>query len=276
MQRNLPDFANPPLIEVALSLQFEALEDLRTPQLGLLWSEFRERFPNTEERAPLESVIERFGVSRSSSPSVRMQLVETPPVPRVWFINQSGTELIQIQQDRFIHNWRKTGAGDEYPRYEHLRDTFVAELKVFQATVERDQCGKLIPNQCEITYVNHLLAGEGWTTHEQLGVVISAVQSNVAIDGAIAHEDTRLIFRFVIHDDAGKPIGRLHANVEPAFRVGDKLPMFIFTLTARLQPAGNDIGDVLSCLDRGRECIVRGFAALTTPQMHSYWGRKDA
>ena len=29
-------------------------------------------------------------------------------------MNPVGTKLIQIQKDRFIHNWRKVGEGDKY------------------------------------------------------------------------------------------------------------------------------------------------------------------
>ena len=39
----LPEFDNPPVIEVALSVQFETLANLRTPQIGVLWQEFRDR-----------------------------------------------------------------------------------------------------------------------------------------------------------------------------------------------------------------------------------------
>ena len=38
--RDLPDFEAPPLIEVAISVQFEPIPDLQTPQIGLLWSRF--------------------------------------------------------------------------------------------------------------------------------------------------------------------------------------------------------------------------------------------
>ena len=182
MTRNLPDFANPPLAEVALSVQFEPLEKLRTPQIGLLWNEFRERFPATEEHAPLDSEFERFGIPRTSAPIVRMQMLETLPVPRVWFLNETGTELIQVQQDRFIHNWRKVGEGDAYPRYERLRQTFQSELEAFQAIVAREQCGAILPNQCEVTYVNHIVAGEGWTNHGQLSQVLTMFQTNYSDD----------------------------------------------------------------------------------------------
>jgi hypothetical protein len=50
MSKPLPEFDNPPVVEVALSVQFEALATLRTPQIGLLWQEFRDRFHNRGHR----------------------------------------------------------------------------------------------------------------------------------------------------------------------------------------------------------------------------------
>jgi len=114
--RMLPDFENPPLVEVALSVQFEPIEQMRTPQIGFLWAEFRDRFPVTQEHPPVDPVIERFGIARTGAPEVRLQMLESPPLPRVWFVNPTGTELIQVQNDRFIHNWRKVDDGDKYPR----------------------------------------------------------------------------------------------------------------------------------------------------------------
>lgn len=276
MPRNLPDFAKPPLAEVALSLQFETLERLRTPQIGLLWSEFRQRFPVTEEHTPLDPVFERFGVPRTSAPQVRMEMLDTLPVPRVWFLNEAGTELVQVQQDRFVHNWRKVGEGDEYPRYERLRETFRSELESFQSIVAHEQYGTIVPNQCEVTYVNHIVAGDGWTTHGQLAQVLTVFQSSYSDDHLSEPEHAGLAIRYILQDDEQKPIGRLHAAVQPVFRREDNQPMFVFTLTARLRPAGESTADVLGCLDHGREVIVRAFASMTTPPMHKIWGRKDA
>lgn len=91
-----PSYENPPVVEVALSVQFEPIKALRTPQLGLLWQEFRDRFPVIEEHPPLEPVIERFGgLPRASRGTVQFQMLDTPPVPRCWFLNNEGTELIQ-------------------------------------------------------------------------------------------------------------------------------------------------------------------------------------
>jgi uncharacterized protein (TIGR04255 family) len=275
MSRSLPDFENPPVSEVALSVQFEALEQLRTPQIGLLWTEFRQRFPKTEEHAPIDAVIERFGIPRTGLPEVRLEMLETPPVPRVWFLNEAGTEVIQVQQDRFIHNWRKVGEGDTYPRYEHVRDAFRSELEVFQTILAREQLGQIVPNQCEVTYVNHIVAGNGWERHGQLSRIVTVFQAAYSDDKLAELEDARFALRYVMTEE-GEPIGRLHILAQPVFRRSDNKPMIVLTLTARTRPAGERLDDVTRRLDAGREAIVRGFASITTPEMHRIWRRKDA
>jgi uncharacterized protein (TIGR04255 family) len=275
MARNLPDFENPPLSEVALSVQFEPLEQLRTPQIGLLWSEFRGAFPLTEEHPPLDSVIETFGVARTSQPEMHLRMFQTPPVGRVWFLNQRGSELIQVQQDRFIHNWRKAGEGDAYPRYEPIRDTFRSELARFQAFLNRENLGQIVPNQCEVSYVNHIMAGNGWDTHGQLGNVLTVFRTAYSDDKLSEPEDVRLALRYVIRNDSGEPVGRLNISALPVFRRNDNQPMLELTLTARAKPLGEGIDDITRCLDVGRATIVRAFASVTTPAMHQIWERKD-
>ncbi|HEY0984830.1 TIGR04255 family protein [Schlesneria sp.] len=273
MNRELPDFGKPPLTEVALSVQFEPLEKLRTPQIGLIWNEFRQRFPITEEHVPIEPAFEQFGALKSMGPQVRFEMVETLPVPRIWFLNEPGTELIQIQPDRFIHNWRKGGERDTYPRYELLRKTFKTELETFREIVAREQCGVIHPNQCEVTYVNHIVAGQGWSQHSEIAEVLTIFPSGNCEAGEL--ENVNFSARFILRNDEQKPIGRLHATVQPLVQRESNRSMIAFTLTARLRPDGESDESVLSSLDRGREVIVRSFAQLTTPQMHKIWERKD-
>ncbi len=130
MDAALPDFADPPVAEVALAVQFEPLANLRIPHLGLLWSDFRDRFPKIEEHPQLGPMMEHFGTKGASTTGVRFEMMTKPPIPRCWFLNDEGTELVQVQQDRFAHNWRKIGEGNEYPRYNHLRETFKNETHI--------------------------------------------------------------------------------------------------------------------------------------------------
>src|SRR3972149_399129 len=129
----LPDFTDPPVVEVALSIQFDSIAKLHVPQLGLLWQDFRERFPVTEEHAPLGTAIERFGAPATGTVQARLEMLTSPPLPRCWFLNTDGSELIQVQQDRFVHNWGKVGEGGRYPRYDRRPETFAHERDTVRA-----------------------------------------------------------------------------------------------------------------------------------------------
>ena len=84
----------------------------------------------------------------------------------------------------------------------------------------------------------------------------------------------RLAVRYVISKDRG-PIGRLHLRVEPVYRARDNMNVLRMTLTARGAPKSQTIRDTIDFLDMGREWIVRGFAEITTSDIHAEWGRHD-
>jgi len=92
----LPDFTNPPVIEVALSVQFEPLSGFRTSHFGLLWSDFRRQFPRTEEHPPRPPVIDQFGIRRAPKMDVRVEMALPVPQCRfltVWTTRYSDTFL---------------------------------------------------------------------------------------------------------------------------------------------------------------------------------------
>ncbi len=275
----LPDFEQPPVIEVALSIQFERLAQLRAPHLGLLWTEFQDKFPFYEDHAPLDHIVETFGVRQPPKLGIQLVAGDAPPVVRCWFLNEPRTELIQVQQDRFVHNWRKIGVGvkegEEYPHYEHISEQFEKELEVFKKFVVNNNIGKFIPNQCEITYINHIVAGEGWNTHDELSEVVSIWSSDFSEPFPLQIEESRFGIRCFIPDEQGNPIGRLHISLQPGFRRSDEKPMFVLTLTSRGKPSENSTAGIFQFLDAGRKFIVLGFTAITTPKMHTIWGRKD-
>ncbi|MBI4578337.1 MAG: TIGR04255 family protein [Planctomycetes bacterium] len=276
MQASLPDFEDPPVVEVALSLQFDAIRSLRAPQLGLLWTEFRDRFPMVEEHPPIEPLVERFGaLPRSAEAGIRFQMVKGPPTLRCWFLNQAGTELIQVQRDRFIQNWRKTTGQEAYPHYPRLRETFASGVRILAGFVEREGLGEIKPNQCEVTYVNHLVAGKGWEGFGELGNVLTVFNARYS-DGFLPRpEEARLALRYVIRNGSDAPIGRLHVVVEPGYLTSGDRAIYVMRLTARGRPLGEGLEGAMAFFDIGREWVVRGFTSITTTQMHHLWRRKD-
>ena len=272
----LPNFENPPVVEVALSVQFEPLTLLKVAHVGRLWSAFREDgFTLTEDHRNLEPIHEPFDPRFYAQDfGIKFKSLDVPPVPRVWFLNDLGTELIQVQQDRFIHNWRKTGNDVDYVRYPQVRERFVKSFERFEAFVESEGLGHITPDQCEVTYTNQMVQGDGWESQGSLDRVFAFWRKNDT--GFLPEpENASAAIRYVIPGADGKPIGRLHVDLQPAFRKSDFMPMLILNLTARGAPLEPGRSGVLGFFDLGREWIVRGFAAMTTKEMHSTWRRTD-
>jgi uncharacterized protein (TIGR04255 family) len=268
---DLPDFENPPVVEVVLSVQFERLAGLRTSHFGVLWGAFRDEYPLTEDQVPIEAVFERFDLVPRTKVGIKIETVEKPPAPRVWFLSKNGARLFQIQADRFIHNWR--GEGADYPRYEALLDSFERGFDAFKHFAHSEELGEVVPNQCEVTYVNHFIAGDGWAEHGELSEVL-AYCNPAKIHFLGPPEDSMIRLKFQIQEGAGA-IGRLHVEVQPVWRVTDHRPMYVMTLTARGAPTGPGLEGVTRFFGIGRRWIVRGFTSLTTTKMHKIWRRKD-
>ena len=268
---NLPEFHNPPLTEVLISVQFDPIPDLQVPQIGLFWSRIRDRFPSTEQHPPLEPATEKFGPPTPQK--IQLSFYQAPPLSRTWFLNGRGSELIQIQPDRFTHNWRRVEVEDAYPRYDYVKEQFLNGITGFCQFLEEEDIGLFRPNQCEITYINHIETNSIWKKHGELGNVV-ALWNPCAEDDLLPElEDVRIATKHSIVGRDKNPIGRLHISVQPAFRSANADPLLIVTLTARGSPLEASIDGVVAFADIGREAIVRGFASVTTSDMHEHWGR---
>jgi uncharacterized protein (TIGR04255 family) len=270
----LPSFDDPPVVEVALSVQFEAVESLRTAHLGLFWAGVRSEFPVTEEHWPLEDAVERFEGAARQRIKFEIRTPGKPPVPRLWLLNQDGTELIQLQSTRFSRNWRKVGDSERYPRYENqIRPKFLSGFEAFSEFVREQRLGPLKVNQCEVTYVNHIESGKGWSAFSEMGKVFPGLAMRYSDDTMGVPEQLSASWQYVITGPDGTGVGRLHASVEPAVSTESKRDLLRATLTARAAPF--DPEQPLKTLDLCREWIVRGFASITSSEMHKIWRRTD-
>jgi uncharacterized protein (TIGR04255 family) len=273
---DLPNFLNPPLVETVLALQFEPIRGLTAAHLGLLWERLREhrQLPIIEEHPPLEPVIETFELP-SAPRRLEITIQERPPIPRSWFLNDQKTELVQVQADRFIHNWRKLQSPEPYKRYEPIREAFMGEVVILQQFLKDERLGPLVLSQCEVTYLNHIEPSGVWERHCQLDLVLQHWKSSS--DGAFLPESEgiNLQQRVVIQSEEGRPLGRLHVVIEPAWKKIDRSPILTMNLTARGAPLGDGIEGAFAFFDLGRRWIVKAFTELTTPAMWRAWGRTD-
>ncbi len=265
---DLPDFKAPPVVEVALSVQFEPV-GLTTRHLAELWTESKQQFPHWRDQVPLAPTFELFGVPPAES-AWRFDF-GPPPLRRAVFENADGTELKQFQADRLVRNWTK--GGDPYPRFEYICDRFLEDLKAFCDFSERHGLGRVTPNQCEVTYVN--LIPPSASGAPDLSEIVAAWTGSFSDAFLARPESAEVAAHFVIRKSDASPIGRLHIVAAPGVdrETGD--PLTRLTLTARGQPLDANTEGVLAFLRLGREHIVRGFTSFTTTKMHEKWGRCD-
>ena len=275
MNNPIPSFKSPPLNEVFLGVQYEPMQTFDITTYGTIWERFRDRFPNVEHHMPLEPSFERTGARLQSASDLQRLKVEqftSSPLPRAWFINESGQNLIQVQPDRFIRNWRRMNDANVYPRYlVHMRSEFLSDLEVLERFYQENEMGVLKPNQCEISYINHIDVDK---SHDMLGDVFLGWSSDYDLSGIADIEDVQLNMKHIVKDGDGEFVGRLYVKVQPAFRVSDEKPVFLIELTIKGRPLGEGLDGVINFMDMGREKIVRAFTKMTTGDMHALWERE--
>jgi uncharacterized protein (TIGR04255 family) len=268
---SLPSFRHPPVTEVVLAASFKPLVELQTVHFGQLWQEKLQRvFPHTEEQPPYDPPVERFESPPTST--LNFGLFNRPPSPRIWFLSEDRQQVIQLQRDWFGVNWRKLSQDTEYERYPSVRAEFERWYGVLGEFLNQRHLGEVFPQQCEITYVNHIDSGTSWRSHGEAAKVFSFLRDLPPGSRLGEPQQAQFTCSFLMQSEGG-PIGRLHAEARPAFRLEDGAPIFLLNLTARGKPQGKGVEGVLRFLDLGREWIVRGFAELTTEAMHREWGR---
>ncbi len=152
LSTDLPEFARPPVSEVAMGVHFEELAGFKIAHVGSVWSSFRTEYPELRDLDPLPPVMDlRRG-------QLFAEIRFGPRPPRTWFIDSERGRLIQLQPDRFVHNWR--GSGSEYPRYEKLRREFDEVWSRFQGALGEVHISAPQLRHAELTYVNDIAYDE--------------------------------------------------------------------------------------------------------------------
>jgi len=268
----LPNFEDPPVVEVVLGVAFEPAHRLTNLDLAQVWNDlYRPIFPKVSEKPPYETPKESFPPRILRGEGELIASVGPPPV-RLWLASLDDTELIQLQHNWFARNWKKVLNEGEYPRYEdHIRPAFEKDFERFTNYVE-DMGLELEPVQCEVTYVNHIRVGGPWTTHSDMETLFRVVNTSAyhnTVLETVAFRSSSLI----TVELQPSPVGRLHVEIHPAFDSTGR-PIVVLNLTARGAPANGSTNEaVLWFLDKGRESIVRTFVEITSKASHELWRR---
>ncbi len=252
----LPDFDRPPVIEVAVGLEFLPLDALTTVELVRLHDRWSDEFPEIRLQPELPSA------SQLASQLPMVFGTGLPPA-RLWSLTDDENLLIQVQADRLFSNWRHTADTDApYPRYAVLKgqlDRRWEQLKTHLADLSAPAPQLTV---AEVTYVNFIPLAEGVDASDVLTMLRPDFHSWPA-------RGVRLQREFPVPEESGHT-GSLVINATSDNPRDLRLDVVTrISLTEGSAPASVD-----ESLQFAHEVGVRSFAAATTDEMHKHWGRR--
>lgn len=258
-----PKFKNPPVVETVLGVQFPQVEGFRATHFGLYYESLEGRFPTVTDQPRLEPARERFP-RPLLLPAPQVQVFPRIKPDRVWFTADSGSELIQLQADRFLFNWRRQD-NREYPSYGTNSEVFLKEFDLFREFCGKHKLPDPMPEVCEVTYVNHF-DPEPNETATQLAARTFAGLGWCGTDGFLPIPESLTFNRAYVITSENKAIGRLYAEVSIAVRraeAGEPKEFVLLNLTGRVNHVPSDGFDLRKTLQVAHDWVVCGFADVT-------------
>jgi uncharacterized protein (TIGR04255 family) len=262
---------NPPLVETAISIQFQPIVGFTSGHFGWYWKDSLDSsWVKTIEAPILPDQFERFGdpQARISLTSLQFNLANQPD--RLQIVNAADDRVIQIQNSRFIYNWRKR--EDVYPSFKSIYPEFVAKVSDFRAFLKKAGLDPIIPNQWEIIYINYLQKGDLWQKTEDWSNVLPGLFPSPLRTDLVQFESGSAEWQFEISPKKG----RLRVSAQHGMTGPLGTEVLVLQLTARggveigsESMEGFDLG-----LNLGHQVLVDTFSKIVSQEALARWGAK--
>lgn len=269
----------PPLVEVAMSVQFDPPAGLNQAHLGAFWVTQKDSLPHVRALEPIATTNEAFGnPSQWLPPSWQLELTREPDC-RLQMRSLDDQWMCQLQRNRLVINWRKR--SDNYPRFGATRDRFCAAWKSWQMFLGELNLPRPRPRLWELTYVNRVPEGSLWKAPDDWPNVFPGLWGGrfATVPGAqLRGHQGRWVW------ESSHPPARLYVEPKPGHSA-DAPPqaVLLLSLTARgpLDPFGadpkasdgDDDGSIEAGIAFGHELIVGTFDRITSETARKEWGR---
>ncbi|MBI1374288.1 MAG: TIGR04255 family protein [Phycisphaera sp.] len=273
MSKDLPSFKNPPLVEAAVSVQFEPLRGFSNAHLGLFWDQLRQSYPKSVDAGPIQPQFERFGKDVRRKPRLpKFRIGPADTVARLQMISEDDQTMVQVQNGRLAFNWRRATDG-EYPRWHKVYPLFKEAFDEFASFLSAQGLGAVEPNQWEVAYVNHLLRERDWSGPADWPNLLPGLVGTGTRVSSGVQESVGGHMRFVLPEEAG----RLHVEMFHGFTSAeeDTPEMLGLQLTARGPVDPENVDSLFEGLELGHRAIVHTFAEITGPEAHERWEREQ-
>jgi len=266
-------FAAPPVVETALSVQFDKLTGFTAAHAGWFWKEYVEKlgdgtsneWKQVTEAGPIPEQFEKFGPEDVWSVPT-LQFLQGSPSARIQIIRGDGERMLQIQNSRFVLNWRKSETA--FPRYENLLPEFRGMLNAFESFCSEAGFGSPVYNLWEVVYVDQVKKGTMWDSARNLNRIFPAVTSPPVSDHHAPPADDEIVsadWRFSLANRRGR--------------------LYIQLRQTRLQPSNEEVIQLTTIargpvsetqswqqgLDFGHEALKETFLSITSAEAQAFW-----
>ena len=261
-------FKNPPINELVIGAYFDPpLLALRSEHIGLFWERLRDIFPTVEQREPLS------GVAQSPGPGGVVTISnEFLPMPRYWFVSEDNVNLIQVQKNAFLLNWRSRDT--DYPHFtEHLKPNFDKYYGIFERFLREDVGEQSVRiGLCELTYVDLIEPCTYWQGPQDTSNVIpSFVLPDCGLGDSVASA-----FNTVYRYELG-PRSQLHVAIRTTEAANEPdSPRLVLEFKALGHLGGVPKSDTASWYSEAHDAIVSRFLNMTSKDVQRiYWLPED-
>ncbi len=270
MEQQQVQFKNPPVVETVISAQFAPLDNLNVAHIGIFWHEMLSILPewgdaSLVEAQRIEDVIEELSEGPSFQ-TLGVTVKETPPDMRLQIKRSDEERMMQIQNTRFVYNWRRRTAG-EYPSFAATFSEFSKYYSMFGQHLSKRKLGELQPNQWEVTYVNHIPKGTLWDKVDDWATILPGLFTPTGHgSGEVAFETMSGGWKYRLDKDRG----RLHVVLQHAL-TQEKDEILSLRFIAR-GPVDVTQGCKLeSGVEIGHQAIIQTFDSIVSDEARQFW-----
>ncbi len=241
------DYEKPPVVETAFRFTYPPIKGWNVFHLGLFWARLRKRYEFAEAHLPVGS-IEVEDLDFKLGPEIRLEAIPL----RSFLFDSSKNQLLQVQPNAFVRNWRAIEAEHRYCHYSDLKPMFQADWAEYREFLKNENLPEPNVFQCDVTYINHFVKGREWQTLDDIAPLFQRMR--IELKGALV---TSISFGATVGDN------QVRMEAAPALRPADGTPIIQLTLNVSGKPVSTSDTDVWTKLDDCHKVLVETFAEIT-------------
>ena len=189
-------------------------------------------------------------------------------MPRFWFSAEDNVNLIQLQKNAFMLNWRRRDA--QYPHFaENLKPAFDKYFRIFEDFAREDVGVEDIKiDLCELTYINTIEACEYWQGPQDTAKVVPSFAIPETGTESSAPSAFNCTYVYVPSKDLQLRVSI--RNGEVTTKPGTPVLVLEIKASGRLGQVGKSIAD--EWFERAHDAIIASFVGMTSEDIQqAHW-----